>query len=50
MRQKFQTFEDLVNENKEQLLQDEHQLDKIELRIEKRQTEQQVTDSKEWTH
>ncbi|GAB3059572.1 FbpB family small basic protein [Virgibacillus ainsalahensis] len=39
MRPKSLNFEQLVQQNKQALLEDEKQLSKIELRLEKRQTD-----------
>ncbi|MEW9677493.1 FbpB family small basic protein [Lentibacillus sp. L22] len=39
MRPKTQNFEQLVSQNKQELLQDEKRLDQIELRLEKKQAQ-----------
>lgn len=41
MRPRLQTFEQLVNENKKELLQDEEKLSQIEIRLEKKQESKQ---------
>lgn len=38
MRAKFQNFEDLVKQNKQELLEDEEELKQLELRLDKKQT------------
>ncbi|MFC4556933.1 FbpB family small basic protein [Virgibacillus kekensis] len=42
MRPKHQNFEELVKKNKQELLADENELKEIELRLEKKQTEQKT--------
>lgn len=37
MRPKYQRFEELVKQNKQELLEDEKQLKQIEIRLEKKQ-------------
>jgi hypothetical protein len=44
MRPKTLTFEQLVNENRQELLEDEKRISQIEIRLEKKQTA--LTDSK----
>ncbi|WP_343327790.1 FbpB family small basic protein [Lentibacillus saliphilus] len=36
MHPKYKTFQELVDENRNALLQDENELDKIEIRLEKK--------------
>lgn len=36
---KYQNFEDLVQQNKQELLKDENELEQIELRLEKKQSD-----------
>ncbi|MGP4108824.1 FbpB family small basic protein [Virgibacillus sp. L01] len=36
---KYQNFEDLVQQNKQELLRDENELEQIELRLEKKQSD-----------
>ncbi|MFD1039029.1 FbpB family small basic protein [Virgibacillus byunsanensis] len=49
MRPKFQSFEQLVKENKQELLQDEKSLQQIELRLEKKQSAMAVKNKKRFS-
>lgn len=42
MRTKNQNFEELVKQNKQELLEDENMLKQIELRLEKKQSEKKT--------